>query len=123
MTEGWSLIFRILGALGILLWLFALLRKNYYMPTLEARFLFIFAVVSLAGRLLALWLDVDVFPQWNDGFSRAFNNIVFFAPAMFYFWLGTLDKNQTLSREMTELIRRGEAILAKSERVMRQSNV
>ena len=123
MSDELSLVFRILGALGMLLWLFSLIRKNYYCPTLEARFLFIFVIVSLAGRLLALWLDIDVFPTWNDAFSRFFNNIIFFVPAIFYFWLGNLDKNNTLSLEMTELMRRGEAILAKSAQVIQQTNV
>lgn len=122
MSNDVKLIFRIIGSLVLLLWLLALLRKMYYNPTSEARFLFGFIIIALAGRLVTLWLDFQIFPSWDNAFSVVFNNFIFLGPAWFYFQKGSEDKNAERVAELSNLDRRAQIALEISDARLKCSN-
>lgn len=115
MNEEWRFLFRIIGALLLFLWLLMILRKMYYNTTRESSFLLGFIIFALTGKLLTLWLDVQIFTAWNNSFSTVFNNLIFVLPTVFYFNQGTEDKKQSTLIEYSELDRRAQTALKISD--------
>lgn len=103
MSDDTRLIFRIIGSLILLLWVLSILRKMYYNPTREARFLFSFIILTLAGKLVTLWLDVQVLTASQNVSSLIFNNVIFIVPVWFYFKEGSKDKQKVNTFELQNL--------------------
>jgi hypothetical protein len=111
MSEEIKFILRVIGSLVLLLWLLALLRKMYYGPTSEARFLLGFILAVLGGKLIALWIDTHLYPEADNLFSVSFGNLIYLVPAWFYYQCGSKDKQVAQTRELSELDRRAHAAL------------
>jgi len=111
MSDEIKFIFRVIGSLVLLLWLLALLRKMYYGPTSESRFLLGFILAALGGKLIALWIDTHIYPEAESVFSITFGNLIYLVPAWFYYHLGSKDKQTAQRLELSELDRRAHAAL------------
>jgi hypothetical protein len=113
MSDEWRIIWRIVGVLALLIWLGVVSRKIYYHSSREASFIRLYIILAIAIRLMAWWFDVQL---WEGQLVAAtvFNNLIFLVPIVFYWRLGSKDREEFLSSAGADLHRRAEEAIAAS---------